>query len=195
MSARSKDTAAPANRSAPAHVVAVVVTCLVLLVASGGVLVSAAVAGSGDDTPDVGTLAQDEGAELENRRAALEVAQAYFVQGNNFDARDVEDLEARLTPLMTKEHARRTTQEMDVALAPTAEFDQTQKAIVKVAAVLGIDDDSARVLVAGDGEARSTLIRRVFYSHWEVSLVRSDDGSWLVDDHVDLGQRAVVVDG
>jgi len=182
----SKRTAAAqdgdAHAGAPSYVVTVVVVCLLLLVASAGVLVWSAVSADGADTGSQATDAVALDAYAQERQEVLELTQQFFVQANTFDSRNLDDYKQRVQPLLTPGFARTFNKSVDEVLAKLARTKLRSEAEFRVAAIESMDQSTAQILVAGNGSTRSTLVDRLFFPRWQVQAVKADDG-WRIDNY------------
>jgi len=171
-----------AREGAPSYVVSVVVVCLLALIASAAVLAWSVLAADGADGDTTATDAVAVEAYAQDRREVLELTQEFFVQANTFDSRDLTDYKDRVNPMLTPEFADVFQQSVDELLAKLARTKLRSEADFRVAAIESMDQSSAEVLVAGNGSTRSTLVDRLYFPRWRVSLVKGDSG-WLVDNY------------
>jgi hypothetical protein len=190
---RTGKDGASRSQDAPSYVVATVVICLLLLVASTGVLVWSAVSADGADGTSRGNEAMALDAGAQQRKEVLELTEEFFVQANTYDSRALPDYKERVHPLLTPGFTETFDKTVDDVLAKLAETKLRSEAVFRVAAIKSMDQDSAEVLVAGNGSTRSTLVDRIFFPRWRVVVVRTDDG-WRVDDYETvLGDGSTVV--
>ena len=182
-----------AQRSdSPTWLVPVAAVCALLLVASLGVLVwSWDRHRETDDAQDAQVVqAAASSADSAQREAALEAARSFFVAANNYSVTDLPDYNKRVSPLLTPEFAKQFNDATDKILGQLKETKLTAHGRYVAGAVQTIDADSAAVLVAGNARSTSTVVRRVFYPRWRVSLVKEGE-SWLVDDYTELGDAGL----
>jgi hypothetical protein len=163
----------------------VAVVCALLLVASLGVLTYAVDRLRDTDRQDAAVQAAvDNSAEAAEREAALEAARGFFMTANNYSVEDLPAYNERVLPLLTSGFAKQFKAATRKILGQLKETKLTARGRYVVGAVETIDADSAAVLVAGNARSTSTLVRRVYYPRWRVSLVKEGE-SWLVENYTE----------
>lgn len=178
---------------APSYVVATVVICLLLLVASAGVLVWSAVSANGADKSSSAQDATELAASAKERQEILELAETFLVQALTYDWRAIPGYQERVHPLLTPEHVEQFDNGVEEGLSKIAEQNKVMSEVVfRVAAIKSLSPDSAEVLVAGNGTSRSKVINRVFFPRLLV-VMEKVDGEWLVASFEDLGGGSTVV--
>jgi len=124
------------------------------------------------------------------RAEALEAAQTFFVEANRFSVEDLPEYTARVEPLLTPEFAKPFNDATNKILGQLKETKLSARARYVTGAIESIDIDSAAVLVAGDARSTSTVVQRVSFPRWRVSLVK-DGERWLVDNYEELGDAGL----
>jgi hypothetical protein len=169
----------------------VAVVCALLLVASLGVLTYAVDRLRDTDPQDAqAQQAVESAAEAADRQAALEAARSFFTAANNFSVEDLPEYNERVSPLLTSGFAKQFKDATRKILGQLKETKLTARGRYVAGAVETIDADSAAVLVAGNARSTSTLVRRVYYPRWRVSLVKEGE-SWLVNNYTELGDAGL----
>jgi Mce-associated membrane protein len=116
-----------------------------------------------------------------NRGEVVRTAEQFTLLVNTFDAKNVDQMKADVTPLLTTKFQDSFEKTADELLTQVSSLDLTSEGEVLQSAVASQDTDSAQVLVVADARAESDLGTRVRHFRWQVDLVKVD-GSWLVDN-------------
>lgn len=123
----------------------------------------------------------DARAEDQARTAAVQSAERFVVEANNFDASDLPTLKQRISPMLTTKFRTDFESTIDDILAQIEQAKLVSKGEVLRSAVASVDSDSAEVLVVADATAQSSFGSRARHFRWSVDLVQVD-GRWLVDN-------------
>jgi hypothetical protein len=123
----------------------------------------------------------DAQAEDQARTEAVQSAERFVVEANNFDASDLPTLKQRISPLLTTKFRTDFESTIDDILTQIEQAKLVSKGEVLRSAVASVDSDSAEVLVVADANAQSSFGTRVRHFRWSVDLVKVD-GDWLVDN-------------
>lgn len=176
----------------PPWLVPVAVVCALLLTASLGVLVWSldrrSEAGEGQDAQVQQAI--ESSADAARRQEVLQAARTFFIEANRFSVTDLPEYTGRVEPLLTQEFAEPFTQATDEILGQLKSTKLSSRARYVTGAIESIDADSTAVLVAGNARSSSTVVDRVSFPRWRVSLVK-DGESWLVDDYEELGDAGL----
>ena len=116
-----------------------------------------------------------------DRGEVVRTAEQFTLLVNTFDAKDVDEMKADVTPLLTTKFQDSFEKTADELLTQVSSLNLTSEGEVLQSAVASQDTDSAQVLVVADARAESDLGTRVRHFRWQVDLVKVD-GSWLVDN-------------
>lgn len=120
-------------------------------------------------------------AEDQARTEAVQSAERFVVEVNNFDASDLPTLKERISPLLTTKFRTDFESTIDDIVAQIEEAKLVSEGEVLRSAVASVDTDSAEVLVVADANADSSFGTRVRHFRWSIDLVKVD-GDWLVDN-------------
>ena len=123
----------------------------------------------------------DARAEDQARTEAVQSAERFVVEANNFDASDLPTLKQRISPMLTTKFRTDFESTIDDILAQIEQAKLVSKGEVLRSAVASVDSDSAEVLVVADATAQSSFGSRARHFRWSVDLVQVD-GRWLVDN-------------
>jgi Mce-associated membrane protein len=123
----------------------------------------------------------DARAEDQARTEAVQSAERFVVEANNFDASDLPTLKQRISPMLTTKFRTDFESTIDDILAQIEQAQLVSKGEVLRSAVASVDSDSAEVLVVADANAQSSFGTRARHFRWSVDLVQVD-GRWLVDN-------------
>jgi len=123
----------------------------------------------------------DARAEDQARTDAVQSAERFVVEANNFDASDLPTLKQRISPMLTTKFRTDFESTIDDILAQIEQAKLVSKGEVLRSAVASVDSDSAEVLVVADANAQSSFGTRARHFRWSVDLVQVD-GRWLVDN-------------
>jgi len=167
----------------------VAVVCALVLAASLGVLGYAVdrLRETDEATTQSAVASSTEAAQ---RQAALEAARVFFVEANRFSVTDLPEYTERVEPLLTPDFAKPFNDATDKILGQLEETKLSARARYVAGAIETIDADSAAILVAGNARSTSTVLRRVSFPRWRVSLVNDGD-RWLVDNYEELGDAGL----
>lgn len=176
----------------PTWLAPLAVVCALLLTASLGVL------GWAWDQHQETTEGQDAevrqavatAADSAQRQEALVAGRTFFVEANKFSVADLVEYTERVEPLLTPDFATSFNDATDKILGQLKRTKLASRARYVVGAIESIDADSAAVLVAGNARSTSTVVERVSFPRWRVSLVK-DGESWLVDNYEELGDAGL----
>ena len=176
----------------PTWLAPVAVSCALLLAASLGVLVWAwdrhRDANDAQNAQVMQAVASS--ADAAQREEALEAARTFFLEANRFSVENLPEYTERVEPLLTADFAHAFNDATDKILGQLKETKLSASARYVTGAIEVIDADSADVLVAGNARSSSTVVQRVSFPRWRVSLVK-DGEDWLVDNYEELGDAGL----
>lgn len=120
-------------------------------------------------------------ARADDRRAAVQAAEQFTVQVNNYDAKTVDDYEDAVGDLLTTKFRGEFEKAMKDIVVSVKDAEMDSKGEVLASGVASADQDSAQVLVVADAAVKTVFDERNRHFRWEIALAKVD-GEWLVDD-------------
>ncbi len=166
-------------------VVAVMLSCALVVAIVVGILVSIQYADSRNATTAGGSRVDASLSDELKERGRVQTAAATFVANvNTYDSNNIEAFRQRLDGLLTPSFAQSNKVFVKSIVKTMKTTKLKSDGEVLRTAVAQIDDQSATALVIADAHATSVFGERVRHFRWKVSLVRDPDNAdrWLVDD-------------
>ena len=118
---------------------------------------------------------------LDARGDAVQAAERFTVQVNNYDSNSVADYQESVASMLSTKFRDEFDKAMTDIVASVREAKMVSTGNVLASGVASLDQDSARVLVVADASVKTVFDNRERHFRWEVALVKVD-GQWLVDD-------------